>query len=172
MKLPLQWLITATFFVAVHGVHGAEPLSFDVLGTEYAREIKPLLKQFCLECHSTAKQEGELDLERFAALADVRKGTRVWQKVVEMLDTNEMPPKDAKPQPTAAQKKQLRGWVEQYLNSEAFASAGDPGPVVLRRLSNAEYTYTIRDLTGVEQLNPAKEFPAAKLAKKPLRRGA
>src|SRR5262249_3498369 len=33
-------------------------------------------------------------------------------------------------------------------------------PVVLRRLSNAEYTYTIRDLTGVESLDPAKEFPA------------
>ena len=122
----------------------AEPVSFDVLGNEYAREIKPLLKQFCLECHSTAKQEGELDLERFAALADVRKGTRVWLKVAEMLDTNEMPPKDAKPQPTAAQKKQLRGWVERYLNAEAYASAGDPGPVVLRRLSNAEYNYTIQ----------------------------
>lgn len=104
-------------------LRAAEPVPFDVLGTEYARDIKPLLKQFCLDCHSTAKQEGELDLERFAALADVRKGTRVWQKVVEMLDTNEMPPKDAKPQPTAAQKKQLRGWVERYLNSEAFASA-------------------------------------------------
>lgn len=138
----------------------AEPVPFDVLSTEYARDIKPVLKQFCLNCHSTAKQEGELDLERFAALADVRKGTRVWQKVVEMLDTNEMPPKDATPQPSAAQKKQLRGWVERYLNSEAFASAGDPGPVVLRRLSNAEYTYTIRDLTGVESLSPAKEFPA------------
>ena len=137
----------------------AEPVPFDVLSTEYSRDIKPVLKQFCLNCHSTAKQEGELDLERFAALADVRKGTRVWQKVVEMLDTNEMPPKDAKPQPTAAQKKQLRSWVERYLNSEAFASAGDPGPVVLRRLNNAEYTYTIRDLTGVE-LSPAKEFPA------------
>lgn len=138
----------------------AEPVPFEVLGTEYARDIKPILKSFCLDCHSTAKQDGELDLERFAALSDVRNGTRVWQKVAEMLDTNEMPPKDAKPQPTAAQKKQLRGWIERYLNSEAFASAGDPGPVVLRRLSNAEYTYTIRDLTGVESLSPAKEFPA------------
>lgn len=138
----------------------AEPTPFDVIGIEYARDIKPILKQFCLHCHSTQKQEGELDLERFAALADVRKQTRVWLKVAEMLDTNEMPPKEAKPQPTAAQKKQLRAWVERYLNAEAFASAGDPGPVVLRRLSNAEYTYTIRDLTGIESLSPAKEFPA------------
>ncbi len=137
----------------------AEPIAFDVIGTEYVRDIKPILKQFCLNCHSTQTQEGELDLERFAGLADVRTGTRVWLKVVEMLDTNEMPPKDAKPQLSAEQKKQLRAWVERYLNAEAHASAGDPGPVVLRRLSNAEYTYTIRDLTGVE-LNPAKEFPA------------
>ena len=42
--------------------------------------------------------------------------------------------------------------------AEALASAGDPGPVVLRRLSNAEYTYTLLDLTGVD-LQPAREFP-------------
>ena len=29
----------------------------------------------------------------------------------------------------------------------------------MRRLSNAEYTYTLRDLTGVETLDPAREFP-------------
>src|SRR5213076_3122643 len=36
--------------------------------------------------------------------------------------------------------------------------AGDPGIVLARRLSNAEYDYTIRDLTGVD-LQPTKEFP-------------
>jgi hypothetical protein len=45
-----------------------------------------------------------------------------------------------------------------YLRAEALANAGDPGPVGLRRLNNAEYTYTIRDLTGVD-LDPAREFP-------------
>jgi hypothetical protein len=37
-------------------------------------------------------------------------------------------------------------------------AAGDPGEVPLRRLSNAEYNATIRDLTGVD-LQPAREFP-------------
>ena len=41
---------------------------------------------------------------------------------------------------------------------EIRAHAGDPGPVLNRRLSNAEYNYTIRDLTGVD-LRPAREFP-------------
>ena len=45
------------------------------------------------------------------------------------------------------------------LEAIALEHAGDPGPVVLRRLSNAEYTYTVRDLTGVESLDPAREFP-------------
>ena len=124
------------------------------------------MKQFCLECHSTAEPAGELDLERFANLDDVRRGTKAWLKVVEMLDNGEMPPKDAL-QPADEQRKQLRGWTEGYLHAEALANAGDPGPVVLRRLNNAEYTYTIRDLTGVP-LEPAKEFPADSAREKGL----
>ncbi|MEO2089998.1 MAG: DUF1592 domain-containing protein, partial [Gemmataceae bacterium] len=67
-------------------------------------------------------------------------------------------PKDAK-QPTADERKTLQSWVRNHLKSEAKAHAGDPGRVTLRRLSNAEYTYTLRDLTGVPTLDPAKEFP-------------
>ncbi|HEV3302876.1 MAG TPA: DUF1592 domain-containing protein [Planctomycetaceae bacterium] len=135
------------------GAHRA----FDAIGSEYAREIRPLMSQFCLNCHSTAKHKGDLDLERFSKLDDVRRGTKVWLKVAEMLDNGEMPPEKSR-RPSAEQRKRLRGWVERYLHAEALANAGDPGPVVLRRLSNAEYTYTIRDLTGVD-LNPAREFP-------------
>ena len=50
-------------------------------------------------------------------------------------------------------------WVRGYLATEASRRAGDPGRVVLRRLNNAEYTYTLRDLTGVDSLEPAREFP-------------
>ncbi len=138
---------------------------FAALADEYARQTRPLVKQFCLDCHSTAKQTGELDLERFGTLESVRRGTKVWLKVAEMLDNGEMPPKDAR-QPSADQRKQLRGFVERYLLAEARARAGDPGPVVLRRLSNAEYTYTLRDLTGVDRwIRPASSPPTAPPAK-------
>lgn len=131
---------------------------FAGLADEYTAKTLPIVKQYCHGCHATATQEGELDLERFGSLADVRQGTKAWLKLVEMLDNGEMPPKE-EPQPTPEERKQLRGWAERYLHAEALANAGDPGPVVLRRLSNAEYTYTIHDLTGVP-LDPAKEFPA------------
>ncbi|MBP89182.1 MAG: hypothetical protein CMJ64_21105 [Planctomycetaceae bacterium] len=138
-------------------IFGDEPASFDALATEYERDVRPLLKRFCLDCHSSEKKKGDLDLQQFATLAEVRRGTKVWLKVIEMLDNREMPPEDSE-QPSPEQQKKLRGWVERYLHAEALASAGDPGPVVLRRLTNAEYTYTIRDLTGID-LDPAREFP-------------
>src|ERR1043165_2901020 len=126
---------------------------------DYEREIRPLFKEFCFACHSTEKHKGDLDLERFTSLREVMKQPKVWQNVVEQLSLGEMPPKE-KPQPAEAQRAQLLDWANGALDEIALARAGDPGPVVLRRLSNAEYTYTIRDLTGVESLDPAKEFPA------------
>jgi hypothetical protein len=75
-----------------------------------------------------------------------------------MLDTGQMPPEGVR-QPTDAERSRLRKWVHAYLAFEAQARAGDPGPVVLRRLSNAEYSYTLRDLTGVDSLEPSREFP-------------
>ena len=110
-----------------------------------------------MKCHAADVQEGTLDLEQFAKLADVRRSTTKWLKVAEMLDNGEMPPKKA-PQPSPERRQRLRAWVGEYLKAEALASAGDPGPVVLRRLGNAEYTYTLLDLTGVD-LQPAREFP-------------
>ena len=82
-----------------------------------------------------------------------------------MIESDQMPPRGAK-QPTSEERDRLQGWVRSYLKVEARANAGDPGPVVLRRLSNAEYTYTVRDLTGLERWNrPASSPSMARRAK-------
>ena len=49
-------------------------------------------------------------------------------------------------------------WIQTTWTSEARRRDGDPGVVLARRLSNAEYNYTIRDLTGVD-MRPTREFP-------------
>ena len=48
-------------------------VAFPKLSADYEKEMLPLLKKFCLDCHSTEEQEGELDLERFSSLEAVRK---------------------------------------------------------------------------------------------------
>ncbi|NBV21235.1 MAG: DUF1592 domain-containing protein [Proteobacteria bacterium] len=128
------------------------------VAADFQKEVRPVLNEFCVKCHSTKDHKGDLDLERFKSLDTVKSAPKIWQQVEEQLELGEMPPKD-KPQLTSAQKTQLIAWVRGTLGDIAKAHAGDPGPVVLRRLSNAEYTYTVRDLTGVESLDPAREFP-------------
>lgn len=124
----------------------------------FAAEVRPLLAKYCLGCHSQKEQKGELDLERFTSVSNVRKDVKPWQAMILQLETREMPPKD-KVQPTAEQRKLLIDWTRRLIGDEARARAGDPGRVPLRRLSNTEYNNTIRDLTGVD-LQPTRDFPA------------
>lgn len=137
---------------------GAE--EFTELSKEYHQKIVPILEQHCLDCHDEASSKGELDLERFSDLAAVRKDPKTWQSVLHQLKIGEMPPKKKnRVQPTKEEHSAMMTWTQSYLNTEARSQAGDPGPVVLRRLSNAEYTYTVRDITGVDSLDPLREFP-------------
>lgn len=129
-----------------------------VMSADFAQDILPILRERCNTCHSTEKQKGDLDLERFTSMQQVKADPAVWEHTLEQLANNEMPPKD-KPQLTPGQKTLLTQWARGTLDELALANAGDPGPVVLRRLSNMEYTYTVRDLTGIDSLDPAKEFP-------------
>lgn len=137
--------------LAASSANGFAEDSFDLA-------IRPLLRDYCVTCHSTDKQEGELDLERFLTLEQVKRHADVWERVQEQLALGEMPPKDAK-QLSTEHKTLMVEWVRTTLNEIALANSGDPGPVVLRRLSNYEYTYSLRDLTGVPSLDPAREFP-------------
>ena len=131
-------------------------VSFDDAG--FGGAVKPLLAKYCLDCHATAKKEGGLDLERFTTVASIRRDVKPWQNLVEQVEAEEMPPRE-KPQPTAEERLRLVAWTRGFLDAEARARTGDPGRTLLRRLSNAEYDATIRDLTGVD-LRPAREFPA------------
>jgi hypothetical protein len=124
----------------------------------FAKRIRPLLAEYCLACHSTKEKKGELDLERFVSIDVARTDLKPWQSLVEMLDAGEMPPKGRR-QPTADQRRLLIEWTRRWLDLEARSHVGDPGQIALRRLSNAEYDCTVRDLTGID-LQPAREFPA------------
>ena len=128
------------------------------LAREYVHAVRPLLKQFCFECHSKDQVEAEIDLGQFTTVTDVRDDVQAWLKVRSMFDSRQMPPKDS-PQPNEQQRRIMQTWVQQFLTRQAEATAGDPGPVILRRLNNDEYNYTVRDLTGLSELTPTREFP-------------
>lgn len=125
------------------------------LEQRFATEVQPLLAKYCASCHNAERAEAEVDLTPHGLqLQD----TATWLKVRTMLQSRQMPPREAK-QPSDEQYRQGLTWVKAYLSREAAKLDGDPGPVLLRRLSNAEYNYAVRDLTGIMSLDPTREFP-------------
>lgn len=128
------------------------------LQQSFKKVVKPFLKTYCLDCHGSQKQEGKLDLTQSESVESVIRQHQVWNNVIERLDADEMPPKDAKARPTERDRKAVVLWYKQLQDDESKRNAGDPGVVLARRLSNAEYDYTIRDLTGVD-IRPTREFP-------------
>ena len=125
---------------------------------DYQNNILPLLEVYCLDCHSNDKAEADINFDNFRTIQDIKKDPKVWIKVDRMLSSRQMPPRDSD-QPSKNDREVLSEWVQSFLMDEAKARAGDPGRVVLRRLSNDEYNYTVRDLTGVNSLDLTREFP-------------
>lgn len=150
--------VSVTVLFASGMLSRADEATVKALEADFEPAIRPLVQRYCYECHSGDRLEADLDLAAFTSWGTIRKHPQIWQKIGEMLESGQMPPKDSR-QPTATELTRLRQWVRGYLTLEAAAHAGDPGRVVLRRLSNVEYTYTLRDLTGLTTLDPAREFP-------------
>ena len=120
------------------------------------KSIEPMLAAKCYECHNAEKMKGDVDLKQFAANPDVPVNFEIWNTVKDTIDNGDMPPRKAK-QLSPEEKAGITGWVQHSLDLLAEAKSGDPGPVTMRRLTNAEYDYTLRDLTGHDYAL-AKEF--------------
>ncbi len=130
----------------------------DALDARFATKVKPFIDRYCVSCHGAKKQEASLDLSRVATAAAVVKNAKEWEIVLDKLHAKEMPPEDAKKQPTSAERDEVVKWIREVRAREAERYAGDPGTVLARRLSNAEFDNTVRDLTGVD-IRPTREFP-------------
>lgn len=138
-------------------VHAAE-VNLSIEPEVYASNIRPLLQKYCAECHSGERIEAEVDLASLATFEDLKQHTKSLIRLRQMIDSGQMPPPESEPLPDH-DRSVLQRWLRSYLTQEAAKYAGDPGEVVLRRLSNAEYNYTLQDLTGIASMDPTREFP-------------
>ena len=128
------------------------------LEQRFSTQVKPFLERYCVSCHGAKKPKGGLDLTRDVTVNAIAKNERQWELVLQRLQAQEMPPESAPRHPKADESAAVVAWIRELHDREAKRHAGDPGIVLARRLSNAEFDYTIRDLTGVD-IRPAREFP-------------
>jgi mono/diheme cytochrome c family protein len=126
-------------------------------GDTYVRQVAPLIKQYCVSCHSGSSPAAGISLAGYANTAAVLKARDTWDRVSRNIESNHMPPEGV-PHPTDAQRKQIVSWID-TTTTKADCELHDPGRVTMRRLNHDEYNNTIHDLLGVN-IRPADEFPS------------
>ena len=113
--------------------------------SDFETDAKPLLIQYCGECHSGDDPSGDVDFSRITTRSGVEEAFELWESVVNHLRSNTMPPAD-RPQPSDQQRQQIYDWYDR------FASQAESKPAVFRsrRLSVIEYRNTLRSLLGFD----------------------
>jgi mono/diheme cytochrome c family protein len=113
-----------------------------------AASQQAIVTRYCVTCHNERAKTGGLSLEMLS-LSSVGERTDVWEKVVQKLHANLMPPPD-RPRPDQATLKTLLSYLETSLDRAADAKP-DPGRTeALHRLNRAEYRNAVRDLLALD----------------------
>ena len=138
------------------GTIAASPLA--VSGPpEFHHDIRPILENYCFDCHADGANKGNVAFDQFKSDADLLANRDLWLRVLKNLRAGLMPPQ-SKDQPSVAEKELVAQWIKRVA-FDIDPRKPDPGRVTLRRLNRVEYHNTIHDLLGVD-FDAAGIFPA------------
>ena len=146
-----------TYLILAIAAMPAANAATSALERQFEQTVRPFITTYCAGCHSGKMAAAQFDLKAYTAVDMVTRDYPRWALVLQRLTAKEMPPK-AVSQPPVEARQRVIDWIQAVRAEEVRKNAGDPGMVLARRLSNAEYNYTIRDLTG-EDMQPTREFP-------------
>ena len=92
------------------------------------------LTNYCVDCHNSETREGNLRLDNVSFSIDSVQHAALWQKILNQLNSGNMPPKNAK-RPSNEEKTELLDVVAQTLvKARQFLSDGG-GKITMRRLN-------------------------------------
>lgn len=134
-------------------------------GENYTKDILPIVKSKCLECHSGDDADGEFDLATFSSGESAIEAGDIWERVARRVRQNEMPP-EGSPGLSDPQKSAFYRWLDSRPGQDLCKQlASDEtqswyrGHVMSRRLTRTEYRNAMRDLVGIE-LKPSELPPS------------
>jgi WD40 repeat protein len=122
----------------------------------YARQVRPLLAKYCVECHNGDKMRGDLDLQTYKSmLAGGKKGVTIvpgkpdesplLQRTEGKLKPVMPPPKSAQPKPEEIAV--LRAWIAAGAKDDGSATVVLP-KIKPRHLTTAPVTAVLYDNSG------------------------
>jgi len=112
-------------------------------------EARAFLAKHCVACHGAEKPKGKFRVDQLALDFADRANREHWLAVQAQLKTGAMPPK-GKARPPEKDAQALQDWINQRVAAAEAARRAAQGRVVWRRLNQAEYQNTVRDLLEVD----------------------
>lgn len=142
--MKLNPVLASTLIALGASVSSAEPTT-----ARMADKHREVFDTYCMKCHDEKTQKGKVRLDNIPLeINDIQTAER-WQKVLNQINSGEMPPEDAKPLPAPDKAAFLEALSKQMVIArKALADTG--GAITMRRLNRREYIHTIRELLDVE----------------------
>src|SRR6478752_1728690 len=97
----------------------AAPAGAVDLQSSFDKTIHPFLETYCSGCHNKQKHKGDFDLTPYNSTELIAKDERRWALVLDKLKSGDMPPEEAKKQPTPQSRQQTIDWIVALRNVEA-----------------------------------------------------
>ncbi len=144
-------LVFALCGIFALGARGAEPA--------IAGPSVDFLDRHCLLCHDAVERKGNLDLEPFLARPFDADALRVWTKIHDRVRTGEMPPKERKRRPEAAESASFVDGLATAISAFENDKITRDGRALKRRLNRYEYENAVRDLLGIPILSIRDSLP-------------
>lgn len=138
----MTYLRNILFCMMILGAAFADGLQAQEL-YDYETEIRPLLSKKCFECHNTNMPKANVNLDNYKEKGRVISDGAFWLKVLDQIETREMPPKN-RPALAEDDYRLLVDGINDILQNSLKEHV--PGQIVIRRLSHTEYQYTVKDL--------------------------
>ena len=112
---------------------------------DYTSRVRPLLQQYCVDCHSGDAPNGDVDFDAIRSSLDVVEEFDSLERGIQHLRTKRMPPDDSD-QPTETERQVIYDWFEKYVAD----IESRPAEFKARRLSVNEYRNTLRSIFGFD----------------------
>ncbi len=122
-------------------------------GSRIPEAPRAILENYCVDCHDENSPKADINLDVSSVKWSDRQNIKLWEKVLYNSEHGIMPPAK-KDQPTREERKILAQWIDSELTKHIKIGGTSP-----RRLNQAEYLKTIRELVYMRDYQLPPGFP-------------
>ena len=139
--IALCWFLATLSFTSI--------LKAGELVPELPEKHFDFLATYCLDCHDSLTEKGSVNLEDLAFQITTIQQAELWQKVLNTMNSGEMPPEDKK-QPEESEKADFLDALASTMVDARRSLSDTGGEITMRRLNRREYQNSMASLLGFQ----------------------